>query len=102
MDRPVSQPELVPYGDSGRLWRQIGIATFTTTLTQITTVPTALTNIKWGTANPTGASVKSEDNIAVTLGAVSSNTFTLTRPASGTSGQVVAFEIIGSLDVAAT
>jgi hypothetical protein len=102
MDRPIIQPELVPFGDSGNLWRQIGTATFTTTLTQITTVPTALTNIKWGMATQTSEVVTANDVPSVALGAVSNSTFTITRPASGTSGATVAFEIVGTLDVAAS
>ena len=90
--------ELVPYGGpNSNLWEQIGVATFTTTATQITTIPTNLTNIHWGVASPTGTSVNANDVIAVEIGAVSSNTFTVTRPSSGTSGLSICYRIVGEV-----
>jgi hypothetical protein len=91
-------PELLAIG--GNKFMQIGQATFTTTTTEVDVV-TNLTYIDHGVANLNVTGVTANDVLSVIPGAAS-GTFTIERPASGLSGAVVGYMVVGTLDVAAS
>jgi hypothetical protein len=99
MNMNLAFPSLIPIGDDGTTWEQVGTVAFTTTGTSIT-APTKLTHLIGGNVSPTGTAMNANDVCGVTVGATSGN-ITITRPASGSSGLVVFYRVVGTMFVAA-